>query len=404
MPRNTISVCYVATVASSLHYLLLAQMVELTRAGYTVSCASSSGPSVDVIKSVGIRHNSVPLTRRITPVQDLLSLLRLFRLFRRSGFVIVHTHTPKANLLGQLAAWLAGVPVRISTVHGFYFSARMAPIQRRLFQVVERVSALFADLVFVVNREDFETARSLRIFRPNKLRLLPAGIGIDLRRFDGNALSRDVVRAKREELNLGSAAPVVGFVGRLVQEKGLLDLLSAARIVRERVPEVRFLIVGPVDTEKPDAITPAMAEQYHVAECCIFTGLRHDTPYLYAMMDVFVLPSYREGMPLSPMEASAMGIPCVVTDVRGCREVVEHHRNGLLVPPGDVEALAAAIIELLMDKEKARRMGEEGRRMALERFDERLVFEKIKAEYERLLREKGLPVPEPAFSVQPGYD
>jgi glycosyltransferase involved in cell wall biosynthesis len=112
-------------------------------------------------------------------------------------------------------------------------------------------------------------------------------------------------------------------------------------------------------------------------------------------MDVFVLPSHREGFPRAPMEASAMKVPCVVTDIRGCRETVQHGRNGLLVPLGDVQALADAIIELLTDQEKARRMGEEGRRMALEHFDERLVFEKVKAEYARLLQEKGLPVPEP---------
>jgi len=112
-------------------------------------------------------------------------------------------------------------------------------------------------------------------------------------------------------------------------------------------------------------------------------------------MDVFVLPSHREGFPCAPMEASAMKVPCVVTDIRGCRETVEHGRNGLLVPLGDVQALADAIIELLTDREKARRMREEARRMALERFDEQVVFEKVKAEYARLLREKGLPVPEP---------
>ena len=115
----------------------------------------------------------------------------------------------------------------------------------------------------------------------------------------------------------------------------------------------------------------------------------------HAMMDVFVLPSHREGFPRSCMEASAMGVPCVVTDIRGCREAVVPGRNGLLVPLGDVPALAGAIIELLTDRDRAARMGVEGRQLAAERFDARQVFEKVRCEYERLLRKKGLPVPEP---------
>ena len=205
---------------------------------------------------------------------------------------------------------------------------------------------------------------------------------------------------KRAEVGLPVGAPVVGFVGRLVREKGLLELFAAAGFVREQVPDVRFLFIGPVDTHKLDALTPDTTQKYGIADICHFLGMRQDMPELYALMDVFVLPSHREGFPRSPMEASAMQVPCVVTDIRGCREAVDQGRNGLLVPLGDVQALADAIIELLTDREKAHCMGEEGRRMALERFDERRVFEKVKAEYARLLREKGLPMLAP---VQPQH-
>jgi glycosyltransferase involved in cell wall biosynthesis len=221
-----------------------------------------------------------------------------------------------------------------------------------------------------------------------------------MQRFDPANLSSQGVTRKQLEVGLPNEAKVVGFVGRLVQEKGLLDLFAAARIVREQVPEVRFLFVGPVDTHKPDALTPDTAQEYGIGDVCYFLGMRQGMPELYALMDVFVLPSHREGFPRAPMEASAMKVPCVVTDIRGCREVVEHGQNGLLVALGDVQALAEAIIELLTDWEKARRMGEEGRRMALERFDERLVFEKVKAEYARLLQERGLPAPEPRSVVE----
>jgi glycosyltransferase involved in cell wall biosynthesis len=152
-----------------------------------------------------------------------------------------------------------------------------------------------------------------------------------------------------------------------------------------------------VDRDKPDALTPAIAHEYGLAAACTFTGMRQDLPEIYALMNLFVLPSHRESFPRAPMEASAMGVPCIVTDVPGCRETMEHRRSGLLVPLGNVQALAGAMLDLLTDRHKAQRMGREGRRLALERFDERLVFARVKAEYARLLRQKGLPSPAQAI-------
>jgi glycosyltransferase involved in cell wall biosynthesis len=178
---------------------------------------------------------------------------------------------------------------------------------------------------------------------------------------------------------------VVGFVGRLVQEKGILDLLDAAKKVLTTIPNAQFLIVGPYDEEKPDALRPDVAARYGVSKQCHFLGMRHDMPELYALMDVLVLPSYREGFPRAPMEASAMGVPAVVTDIRGCREAVEHGVNGLLFPVGDSEALADAVLQLLRDDERRKAMGAAGRKMAEERFDEQKVFDRVLIEYERLL-------------------
>jgi len=326
-----------------------------------------------------------------TPFQDLRSLWQLYHMISREYFTIVHTHNPKPGLLGQIAAKMANVPIIINTLHGFYFHDHMHPALRRFYITLEKIAARCSDVILSQNREDIETAISERICPPNKIKHL--GNGIDLQRFNPETLSPKEISSKRLEVQLPKGARVVGFVGRLVREKGLLELFEAARIVREQVPEVRFLFIGPVDTDKLDAITPDTAQKYGISDICHFLGMRHDMPELYALMDVFVLPSHREGFPRSPMEASAMKVPCIVTNIRGCREAVEHGRNGILVPLGDVQALADAVVELLTDREKARRMGEEGRRIALERFDEQLVFEKIKSEYARLLTEKGLSVP-----------
>ncbi len=377
-------VAHVTTVDLSLRYLLLNQLERIRDEGYDVVGISADGPDVAEVEAHGIPHFSVPMTRRFTPFADLRALWALTRLMRRERFDVVHTHTPKAGLLGQLAARLSGVPVVVNTLHGFYFHDGTKPLPRRFYIWMERIAAKCSDTILSQNKEDIATAIAEGIAPAELLKWL--GNGIDIARFDRRNLSAEALGTLRTEIGLDPDAPVVGFVGRLVEEKGILDLLEAAKSVTREVPDVQFLIVGPYDEEKPDALRPDVAELYGVADRCRFLGMRHDMPELYALMDVLVLPSYREGFPRAPMEASAMGVPAVVTDIRGCREAVEHGVNGLLFPVGDVDALADALVGLLRDDARRREMGAAGRAMAEERFDEQKVFERVLEEYERLLR------------------
>ncbi len=389
---GAIRIAHITTVDLSLRYLLLDQLRDLRVAGYDVAGISSPGPDVPVVQAEGIRHISVPMTRRaFTPFADIVSLWQLYRVLRREQFTIVHTHTPKAGFLGRWAAKFAGVPIIAHTHHGFIFHDDSPWLWRRFFVWMERATAGWTDLVFSQNREDIETARHERIGNADEIVFI--GNGIDPQAFDPGRLTEEMWSRKRAQVGLPPGAPVVGFVGRLVREKGLLELFAAARRVRARVPQVRFLIVGPVDTAKPDPVRPETAEEYDVADICVFTGMRTDIAELYPLMDVFVLPSHREGFPRSPMEASASGVPCIVTDMRGCRQVVVDGRNGILVPVGSVPALAEAIVDLLCDRDKARRLSIEGRRMAVEIFDQRLVFERIRAAYASVLQRKGFAPP-----------
>lgn len=376
-------VAHVTTVDLSLRYLLLNQMQRIRDEGYEVYGVSADGPDVPAIEAEGIPHFSVPMTRRFTPLADLRALWALTRLMRRERFDVVHTHTPKAGLLGQLAARLSGVPVVVNTLHGFYFHDDMKPASRRFYIWMERIAAKCSDTILSQNKEDIATAVAEGIADPDLVKWL--GNGIDIERFDRRRVPDRDLDALRRSIELDPDAPVVGFVGRLVEEKGLLDLLEAAKTACNHDPATQFLIVGPYDEEKPDALRPEVAERYGVAEQCRFLGMRQDMPELYALMDVLVLPSYREGFPRAPMEASAMGVPAIVTDIRGCREAVEHDVNGLLFPVGDSGALADALIELLDDEERRAEMGAAGRTMAEERFDEQLVFGRVLREYERLL-------------------
>lgn len=393
---NKIKIAHITTIDISMRYLLLNQLRSIQQAGYEVIGVSSPGPEVSAIKAAGIRHIPVRMSRKpFTPLQDLKALWQLYRVIRRERFTIVHTHTPKAGIFGRLAAKAASVPIIIHTHHGF--PAQENSIIGHLFRILEKITARFSNLILSVNHEDIEVGIRNGTWPASKVKLCgEGGIGIDINRFNPERIVvQELIIKKRAEVGLTDRVKVVGFAGRLVRDKGLLELLEAARVVYLQIPEVRFLIIGSTDSEKHDSLTPGVAQRYDVSNICYFLGMRQDMPELYALMDVFVLPSHREGFGLVLAEAAAMGVPVIATNIRGCREAVEHGHNGVLVPLGDVNALANAIIELLTDREKARRMGKEGRRMAIERFDERLVFEKVKAEYARLLSEKGLPVPQP---------
>jgi glycosyltransferase involved in cell wall biosynthesis len=396
MPSRSPRVAHITTVDSSLHYLLLNQLRFLQAAGYDVVGISSAGPDVAVLEAAGIRHIPVTISRNISPVQDLKSLRDLYRIIRRERFAIVHTHTPKPGLLGQLAARMAGVPVIINTLHGFYFHDNMSPRQRRFYIALEHIAARCSDIILSQNREDIQTAIRERICPPEKIKHL--GNGIDLTRFVPEHISGAERSALRAELGIPDDAPVVGFVGRLAaRRKGFLDFLAAGQRIARRLPQVRFLIVGSADLGKPDAVHPDVAQEYGIKDQCHFVGWRPNAelPRFYALMDVLTLPSLFEGVPRTLIEGSTMGVPLVATDVKGNREVVDHGQNGFLVPLGDVTALSSAILTILANEKIAQAMRAKGRHIAHKRFDERNVFAMVRDEYARLLQRKGLPMPMP---------
>jgi glycosyltransferase involved in cell wall biosynthesis len=384
----TLTVAHVTTVDMSLRYLLLNQLRFLQERGYRVLGVSSPGPDVHFVEEAGIRHIAVPMTRRMSPLADLKAVQDLARVFARERVDIVHTHTPKPGLLGQMAARLVGVPVVVNTIHGFYFHDHMKPLPRRFFILMEQLAAAHSDAILSQNPEDIRTAIDEHIAPP--MLLSPLGNGIDLSRFTPDAVFANGRAATRAELGFGAGDVVVGFVGRLVEEKGLPELFDAVVRLRERHPHVKLLVIGPEDHDKPDATGQQAARMRGLDEdAAHFTGLRHDLPRLYAAMDVFVLPSHREGFPRAPMEAAAMGLPVVATDIRGCRETVKDGVTGALVPLRDAAALEVGIARYVDDADLRRRHGDAGRVLARATFDERLVFARVAACYEEVLARKG---------------
>ncbi|MDQ3340886.1 MAG: glycosyltransferase family 4 protein [Myxococcota bacterium] len=382
------SVAHVTTISESLEILLLDQLKTIAAAGYEVAGLSAPGRGAPALESAGIRHVPVPFVRasQLTPAADLRAFASMVATFRRERFTIVHTHTAKADLYAAMAARLAGVPIVITTLHGFLFHDLTPPRRRAFYARLAKLGMRFCDLVLSQSSEDVETAVREHICPASKIELL--GNGIDVDRFDRARIDPDTTARLRAELGIADDAIVVGFVGRLVDEKGVRELLSATASLRTKHPKLRVLLVGWYDEMKADAVRPETASRYGVEDVCVFTGHRRDLPELYSLMDIFVLPSHREGVPRTAMEASAMGIPVVATRIRGCRTVVDDQRTGLLVEVKAPEELAAALDRLLRDRSVRVAMGGEGRRRAEQHFDQRTVFAKVLSAYDRLLTAK----------------
>ncbi len=378
-------VAHLTTVDLSLRFLVRPQLLAVVEAGGEAVGVSAPGPWVEELERDGIRHIALTAsTRGMSPIDDLRVALQLWRVLRREQFTVLHTHNPKPGLYGRVLGRLAGVPLVANTLHGLYATEKDRFLKRAVVYTLEAAAARFSDVELYQNPEDLEFSRRHRILPRGKGLLL--GNGVDLARFDPMRVDEGTRVRLRAEFRADDDRIVVGMVGRLVIEKGYLELFKAAAALDNRYMVV---VVGPDDPEKSDAIpqgTVAKAEKNGV----LFLGMRTDMEDLYKAMDLFVIPSHREGFPRAAMEAAAMGLPVVATDIRGCRQVVDNGVNGLLVPVKNPNALRQAIERIGEDDDLRELMGVASRRIAVDRFDERQVVKIVMESYRDGLMSKGL--------------
>jgi len=377
----------VTALDATVYALLMPLLHRLSAAGYDVHVACSRSEESPDDSDIGFPLHPILFRRKFFSFLHIVSFVQLLRLLRRERFDVVHVHTPIASVIGRLAARVARVPHVVYTAHGFYFHDRMPRWRRRAIIWLERFLARWCtDLVLSQSLEDVETALRERIVR-HRDDIVWIGNGIDI---DCFRAERDL--STREEFGFTAEHFVVGFVGRIVREKGLDELIAAMAAVRERVPSARLLVIGaPLDGDR-DVRTRLhlneLMEQLNLQGVVCFAGPRQDVPLLLRGMDLFVLPSHREGMPRSIIEAMASGLPVVATDIRGCREEVVQGVNGLLVPIRDPARLAEALVELLTDEARRRRMGLASRQLAEAQFREEEVLDRQIDALETLLKSK----------------
>jgi lipopolysaccharide/colanic/teichoic acid biosynthesis glycosyltransferase/glycosyltransferase involved in cell wall biosynthesis len=298
------------------------------------------------------------MEREIAPIQDLVSFCRLYRTIRRLRPAIVDASTPKAGLLTSVAAWLARVPCRVYTLRGLRLETATG-LKRAMLWVTEWISCKCAHRVVCVSRSLRDRAIGLKLVGDDKAIVLGKGSGgVDVRRFSPAGRESETL-SLREKLGIAADGLVIGFVGRLVRDKGIRELIEAFQRLNRKRPELRLLLVG--DFEQGDPVEPEIRRFIESSPAMIRPGFVPDTAPYYGLMDVLALPTYREGFPGVPLEAQASGVPVVTTTATGAVDSVVDGETGFLVPVGDSSAVAGAIAKLLDDPQLRLRMGRAGR-------------------------------------------
>ena len=365
-------ICQLCAVDFTLYHFLLPLMRAMRDAGHEVVGVCSEGGFAEQVRAEGFRVVAIDFRRNYDVVHHARAYSDLVKLFRRERFDLVHVHSPIAALIGRFAAARAGVPRKVYTAHGFYFHEHQPWWLRSAFVGLEWIGGRFTDVLFTQSAEDAETARHAGLCRGGVIEAI--GNGVDPARFRPAGDADPDRQALRDKLGAASDDVVILMVGRLVAEKGYPELFEAI----QGLDGVHLWVVGKrLESDHAGSISRWIEDinaDPDLAARVRFLNYRDDVDRLMRAVDIFTLPSHREGMPRSIIEAMMTGLPVVATAIRGSREEVTDGETGFLVPVRDAEGLAEALGHLDRDADLRRRMGEAGRVRALDLYDEAKVI------------------------------
>ncbi len=361
----------------------------------TVLCPERRKDEWEVARPEGIPMIQVPMARVIAPLQDLVSLWRLWRTLRGLSPAVTNVGTPKAGLLGGFAAWLNRVPCRFYTLHGLRFETTKG-IRRRLLIYAERLACRFAHRVICVSQSVRERAIACGLTDRERTFVFGSGScnGVNASYFAATPETMTRAAELRRQLGIPPQAPVALFVGRFTCDKGVPELMEAFSKLLDRFPELRLVLVGCFEDGDPLSASTRRALEAHPQ--VIFAGAVPNTAPYYAMADVLVLPSHREGLPTVVLEGQAAGKPVVGARATGIVDVITDGETGLLFPAGDVAALAEAIARLLTDKGLAHKLGLAGQEQVKQKFQQQKIWDDLYRAYLAVLQEQ-----EPLPSLMP---
>jgi glycosyltransferase involved in cell wall biosynthesis len=373
----------ITTVPQSLRGLLCGQLKYMSQFYETIGISSSGPPLEDVKKNEGIRIITVEMTRSITPLKDIRAVRVLYKVFKNEKPVIVHTHTPKAGTLGMLAAKLAGVPIRMHTVAGLPLMEATG-FKRKILDRVEKITYWCANVVYPNSKGLEQFIIENNYTKPEKVKVIGNGSsnGIDTGYFNRVLYTEEMNAELRGRLGIPKEDFVYLFVGRLVGDKGINELITAFSKIQKS--DVKLLLVGSFESEL-DPLTLITLNEIKANPNIISTGFQEDVRPYFSISEALVFPSYREGFPNVVMQAGAMGLPSIVTDINGCNEIVKDAVNGLIIPPKDTELLQKSMELLMSDNALYKKLQSNARIMIVERYEQRIVWEAILEEYQKAI-------------------
>ena len=359
--------------------MLRGQLRFLNQEFEVVAVADDSGVLAEVAEREGVRTIAVPMRREISLVADCRSLVALYKLFRRERPYIVHANTPKASLLSMVAAWATRVPHRIYLVTGLRFETTHG-ILRFILKTMERITCLCATKVIPEGDGVKDTLRRENITRKPLQKIHNGNInGIDLEHYDRT----EQVMTRAAEIRNGSEDFTFIFIGRMVRDKGINELVAAFDRLNREFPATKLLLVGKFEDEL-DPVLPETKQMIENNPKIKFAGYQNDVRPYFAAADVAVLPSYREGFPNVVIQAGAMGLAQIVTDINGCNEIVIEGRNGLIIPKQDEQALYEAMRKLATDRDLTSQMAASARELIASRYRQQDVWDATLKMYKSL--------------------
>jgi glycosyltransferase involved in cell wall biosynthesis len=344
----------------------------------------------EVPRPDGVRVLEVPMEREISPVRDIRSIWHLWGMLRTLRPTVTNVGTPKAGLLGGFAAWLNRVPCRFYTLHGLRFETTTG-LRRKLLILAERLACRFAHRVVCVSHSVREKAIASGLVDRDRALIFGAGScnGVDVARFAPTQQRIRRAAELRRQFRIPADAPVALFVGRLTCDKGIAELVEAFLQLENRIPNLRLLLVG--SFEDGDPLPEDIRKRLETHDRVILAGPVNDTAPYYAMADVLVLPSHREGLPTVVLEAHAAGKPVIGAAATGIVDLLVDGETGLLFPVGDVSSLANAIARITEDKALARKLADAGRDQVNRKFRQELIWAALRREYLKVLQGRETP-------------
>jgi glycosyltransferase involved in cell wall biosynthesis len=371
----------ITTVPISLEFLLSGQLLYMSSYYDVIAVSSDNEQLMKIGESQNCSVFPLQLTRQITPVNDFLTVVKLYFFLKKIKPKIVHTHTPKAGVVGMLAAKLAGVPIRLHTVAGLPLLESKG-IKRKVLYTIEKLTYSCATKVYPNSFGLLEIIKGNKFCPDNKLKVIANGSsnGIDTAYFNPELISNEQKQSLKLEYKINSSNFVFLFIGRLVKDKGINELVTAFERLQKEIQNISLLLLGDFE-ENLNPLLPSTIKSIEINNDIILVGFMNDVRPFFAIADVLTFPSYREGFPNVVLQAGAMQVPSIVSNINGCNEIIEDGVNGRIIPVKNDVALYNAMKEMIFNKNLVGDLKKNTRKKIVANYEQNVVWESILSEY-----------------------